>query len=177
MAPMSAFDQTLNEAPDVNRLVSRSWIVSPGEFLIRRLPVAIGQEDTFLLWKQICQSKLLVKVSLVLLLNKRDVLQRKLESGIRFGRYVKSYSGTNEWESVAKCELIDTVINGIPSRCSKTVCLLPFSFFVGRVDLKSKFKAVQRELSPVQRLFYGHITCATVHRLFLSKNHQPWYSL
>lgn len=25
MAPMSAFDQTLNEAPDVNRLVSGSW--------------------------------------------------------------------------------------------------------------------------------------------------------
>lgn len=108
-------------------------IVLPGEFLIRRLPVAIGQEDTFLLWKQISQSKLLVKVSLVLLLNKRDVLQRKLESGIRFGRYVKSYSGTNEWESVAKCELIDTVvINGIPSRCSKAVCLLPFFFRGGR---------------------------------------------
>ncbi|KAF8576685.1 G-alpha-domain-containing protein [Ramaria rubella] len=107
LAPMSAFDQTLAEAPDVNRL-----------------------EDTFLLWKTLCSSKLLEKVSLVLLLNKQDILQRKLESGIRFGRYVKSYSGNNQWEAVAKY-------------------------------LKTKFKAVQRELSPTPRLFYAHVTCAT----------------
>jgi len=107
LAPISAFDQTLVEAPDVNRL-----------------------EDTFALWKIICSSKLLVKVSLVLLLNKRDILQRKLDSGIRFGRYVKSYTGKNQWDAIAKY-------------------------------LKSKFKAVQRERSPVPRLFYAHVTCAT----------------
>ena len=64
------------------------------------------QEDTFALWKMVCSSKLLVQVSLVLLLNKRDILQRKLESGIRFGRYVKSYTGKNKWDAVAKCELL-----------------------------------------------------------------------
>ncbi|KAF8522032.1 guanine nucleotide binding protein, alpha subunit [Gautieria morchelliformis] len=114
LAPMSAFDQTLVEAPEVNRL-----------------------EDTFGLWKSICSSKLLVSVSLVLLLNKRDILQRKLESGIRFGRYVKSYTGKNQWEAVAKY-------------------------------LRTKFKAVQRELSPVRRMFYAHVTCATVRGEFVT---------
>ena len=56
------------------------------------------------MWKIICSSKLLVKVSLVLLLNKRDVLQRKLEAGIRFGRYVKSYTGKEQWEPISKCK-------------------------------------------------------------------------
>ncbi|KAF8507646.1 G-alpha-domain-containing protein [Hysterangium stoloniferum] len=107
LAPMSAFDQALAEAPEVNRL-----------------------EDTFMLWKNLCSSKLLARVSIVLLLNKRDILQAKLDDGIRFGRYVKSYTGRNQWESVARY-------------------------------LKSKFKAVQKELSPQPRLFYSHITCAT----------------
>ncbi|KIJ36647.1 hypothetical protein M422DRAFT_260997 [Sphaerobolus stellatus SS14] len=104
---MSAFDQTLAEARDVNRL-----------------------EDTFTLWKNICSSRLLSNVSIVLLLNKRDILQKKLEMGISFSRYVKSYQGANKWEAVAKY-------------------------------LKTKFKAVQRELSPEKRLYYAHITCAT----------------
>ncbi|GJJ15916.1 hypothetical protein Clacol_010195 [Clathrus columnatus] len=107
LAPMSAFDQTLAEAPEVNRL-----------------------EDTFKLWKIICSSPLLTSVSFVLLLNKVDILQQKIDSGVRFGRYVKSYTGKNNWENVAKY-------------------------------LKTKFKAVQRELSPAPRLFYAHITCAT----------------
>ena len=35
----------------------------------------------------------------------------------------------------------------------------------GRIDLKTKFKAVQRELSPTPRMFYAHTTCATVRTL------------
>jgi hypothetical protein len=84
LAPMSAFDQTLAEAREVNRL-----------------------EDTFVLWKNICSSKLLAKVSIVLLLNKRDVLEKKLENGVKFDRYVKSYSGSNRWENVAKCKFLN----------------------------------------------------------------------
>lgn len=57
-----------------------------------------------LLWKGICQNKLLAKVDLVLFLNKCDILQRKLESGIRLARYVKSYDDrSNDIETASKC--------------------------------------------------------------------------
>jgi len=61
-----------------------------------------SQEDSFTLWKRMCSSKLLANVSFVLLLNKRDVLQQKIEMGIQFSRYVKSYQGVNKWEPIAK---------------------------------------------------------------------------
>ena len=83
---------------------STAWCVYHALTTQYTSPYSSPQEDTFGLWKNICQSKLLVTVSLVLLLNKRDVLERKLEAGVRFGRYVKSYSGENRWEPIAKCE-------------------------------------------------------------------------
>jgi len=56
------------------------------------------------LWKGICQNKLLAKVDLVLFLNKCDILQLKLESGIRLARYVKSYDDrSNDIETASKC--------------------------------------------------------------------------
>lgn len=41
------------------------------------------QEDSVLLWKAVCSSKLLANVDLVLFLNKCDLLEKKLNSGIR----------------------------------------------------------------------------------------------
>ncbi|KAI0290994.1 G-protein alpha subunit-domain-containing protein [Russula brevipes] len=108
LAPISAFDQVLTEDPKVNRL-----------------------EDSVLLWKGICQNKLLATVDLVLFLNKCDILQRKLESGIRLSRYVKSY---------------DDRVNDVDT-ASK--------YFRG------KFSAIQRTYSPVPRKFYGYCTSVT----------------
>ncbi len=42
------------------------------------------QEDSVLLWKAVCQNKLLANVDLVLFLNKCDILESKLKSGIRY---------------------------------------------------------------------------------------------
>lgn len=47
------------------------------------IPLA-EQEDSVLLWKSICSNKLLANVDLVLFLNKCDILEAKLNSGIRY---------------------------------------------------------------------------------------------
>lgn len=41
------------------------------------------QEDSVLLWKDVCSNKLLANVDLVLFLNKCDILKKKLEDGVR----------------------------------------------------------------------------------------------
>ncbi|KAI0318787.1 guanine nucleotide binding protein, alpha subunit [Amylostereum chailletii] len=108
LAPISAFDQVLSEDSKVNRL-----------------------EDSVLLWRAACSNKLLAHVDLVLFLNKCDILQRKLEAGVRLARYVKSYGDRpNEIASASK-------------------------YFL------SKFSAIQRAYSPVPRKFYGFCTSVT----------------
>ncbi|PCH44967.1 G-alpha-domain-containing protein [Wolfiporia cocos MD-104 SS10] len=79
LCPMAAFNEVLLEDRSVNRLL-----------------------DTFILWKTICSSKLLVNTTFILLLNKSDILKAKLESGVSFSRYVKSYkSEPNDFEHVS----------------------------------------------------------------------------
>ncbi|KAG6379714.1 guanine nucleotide binding protein, alpha subunit [Boletus reticuloceps] len=82
LAPISCFDQVLQEDPNVNRLA-----------------------DSFLLWKSIASSPLLKKTDLVLFLNKCDILRTKLESGIRLGDYITSYGDRpNDFESASTCQ-------------------------------------------------------------------------
>jgi guanine nucleotide-binding protein subunit alpha len=108
MAPISGFDQVLAENKSVNRL-----------------------EDSVLLWKSVCMNKLLENVELVLFLNKCDILDRKLSSGIRLAKYVRSYGDrANDLETASK-------------------------YF------RSKFNAIQREYSPSPRKFYGFCTSVT----------------
>ncbi|KAI6121937.1 G-alpha-domain-containing protein [Pisolithus sp. B1] len=108
LAPISAFDQVLSEDRTVNRL-----------------------EDSVLLWKAICSNKLLANVDLVLFLNKCDILEAKLKSGIRLAKYVRSYGDrANDLETACK-------------------------YF------RSKFSAIHREYSPLPRKFYGFCTSVT----------------
>ncbi|THU96855.1 G-alpha-domain-containing protein [Dendrothele bispora CBS 962.96] len=80
LAPISAFDQVLTEDAQVNRL-----------------------EDSLLLWKDVVSHKLLAKVNLVLFLNKIDLLQAKLEAGVRLNQHMISYGDRpNDFESIAK---------------------------------------------------------------------------
>ena len=103
-----------------------------------------------LLWKGICQNKLLAKVDLVLFLNKCDILHRKLESGIRLARYVKSYDDRpNDMETASKCTSI------IP-------CDLLLIAVSNTPDFRGKFSAIQRTYSPSPRRFYGYCTSVTV---------------
>ncbi|KAJ7249480.1 guanine nucleotide binding protein, alpha subunit [Mycena rebaudengoi] len=102
LAPISGFDQVLSEDKTVNRL-----------------------EDSVLLWKSVCSNKLLANVDLVLFLNKCDILERKLNSGVRLARYVRSYADReNTFDAVSQY-------------------------------LRGKFSAIHREHSPNPRKFYA----------------------
>jgi hypothetical protein len=82
LAPLSCFNETLAEDPKVNRL-----------------------EDTRQIWQAICGSSLLAESTIILFLNKIDLLDRKLRSGVRFSKTVKAYDNQpNDVESVVQCE-------------------------------------------------------------------------
>ncbi|KAH7341031.1 guanine nucleotide binding protein, alpha subunit [Rhizoctonia solani] len=70
LAPISPFNQTLTEDPRMNRV-----------------------KDSLLLWQEICKNKVLEKVSIVLFLNKCDLLKAKLASGVQFKKYMTAYQG------------------------------------------------------------------------------------
>lgn len=57
-----------------------------------------------LLWKSIVSNPLLAKTSLVLFLNKTDILRAKLDAGIQFGSFIISYGNRpNDYESTSTC--------------------------------------------------------------------------
>lgn len=71
----------------------------------RRFWFGDPQWDSFLLWKSLCLHKLLKKATFVLLLNKYDLLDAKLRSGIQFRQFVTSYKDRpNRTETVLQCE-------------------------------------------------------------------------
>ncbi|KAF5352854.1 hypothetical protein D9756_006129 [Leucocoprinus leucothites] len=76
LAPISAFDQD----PRINRL-----------------------EDSLLLWKSLVSNPLLARVNIILFLNKCDLLQAKLEAGVRLSHHMYTYGDRpNDYESVSK---------------------------------------------------------------------------
>ncbi|KAF8621327.1 hypothetical protein AX15_007865 [Amanita polypyramis BW_CC] len=108
LAPISGFDQVLAEDRTVNRL-----------------------EDSVLLWKDVCSNKLLANVDLILFLNKCDLFEAKLKSGIKLAKYIRSYGDReNDFEAASKY-------------------------------LRSKFSAIHREHSPSPRKFYAFCTSVT----------------
>ncbi|KAF9533893.1 guanine nucleotide-binding protein [Crepidotus variabilis] len=78
VAPVSAFDQYLEEDPRTNRI-----------------------DDSLQLFTQICSNALLKSVHLVLFLNKTDLLRAKLERGLKVRKYITSFGErSNEYETV-----------------------------------------------------------------------------
>jgi GTPase SAR1 family protein len=108
IAPVSAFNQTLTEEPSVNRL----W-------------------DTFLLWKGVCKHHLLRKATFVVLLNKSDLLDAKIRSGVLFRQFVTSYK----------------------DRPNRTENILEY--------LKEKFSWLYKQEAENARSLHIHVTCAT----------------
>ncbi|KAJ7224737.1 guanine nucleotide binding protein, alpha subunit [Mycena haematopus] len=107
LAPISAFDQVLAEDPRVNRL-----------------------GDSVDLWTSITSNKLLQKTNIIIFLNKVDLLQAKLVSGIRFADYFPTYGlRPNDYDSVSRY-------------------------------LRKQFNAILKQESPTPRLFYCHLTNA-----------------
>jgi len=79
VAPVSVFNEQL-EDKGVNRL-----------------------EDSVVLWKEICSSRLLAKSRLILL-TECDLLAQKLEQGIKINEYIPSYGGrSNDMKTFVKC--------------------------------------------------------------------------
>ncbi|KAJ7140960.1 guanine nucleotide binding protein, alpha subunit [Mycena epipterygia] len=80
LAPISAFDQYLEEDPLTNRV-----------------------HDSLQLLTSICANKLLNNAQLVLLLNKTDILRQKLEAGVQVRQYITSYGDRpNNFSTVAE---------------------------------------------------------------------------
>ncbi|EKM58246.1 uncharacterized protein PHACADRAFT_252432 [Phanerochaete carnosa HHB-10118-sp] len=78
MAPVSAFDQYLEEDPRTNRI-----------------------DDSLQLFTQICSNKHLKNAHLVLFLNKTDVLKAKIARGVQVKKYITSFGDRpNEFDSV-----------------------------------------------------------------------------
>ncbi|KAI0692725.1 guanine nucleotide binding protein, alpha subunit [Cytidiella melzeri] len=105
LAPISCFDERLSEDRSVNRV-----------------------KDSFVLWKSIVASKMLAKCVIILFLNKCDLLDKKLKSGVCVNRFIPRY-GDRE--------------NSMP--------------VFGRY-LREKFKDYMNEYSPIRRPFYGYLT-------------------
>ncbi|KAF8710142.1 hypothetical protein AX14_010823 [Amanita brunnescens Koide BX004] len=80
VAPVSAFDQYLEEDPRTNRI-----------------------DDSLQLFTQICSNRLLKSVHLVLFLNKTDLLRTKLDRGLKVRKYITSFGErANEYETVVQ---------------------------------------------------------------------------
>jgi len=80
LAPISAFDQYLEEDPRTNRI-----------------------DDSLQLFTSTCSNKLLTNTSMVLMLNKTDLLKKKLQAGLMVKKYITSYGEReNRYEDVAE---------------------------------------------------------------------------
>ncbi|KAF8626128.1 hypothetical protein AX17_006623 [Amanita inopinata Kibby_2008] len=78
VAPVSAFDQYLEEDPRTNRI-----------------------DDSLQLFTQICSNRLLKSVHLVLFLNKTDLLKSKLERGFKVRKYITSFGDrANDYDTI-----------------------------------------------------------------------------
>jgi hypothetical protein len=80
LAPISAFDQYLEEDYKVNRI-----------------------DDSLQTFTSICSNPLLKNVHLVLFLNKIDILAQKLKAGIKVRKYITSFGDrSNEFHEVSE---------------------------------------------------------------------------
>jgi hypothetical protein len=67
------------------------------------------QLDSFNLWKMVCSHRLLAETPIILFLNKFDLLDRKLKSGVEFAQFANDYQGRNDAESVSNCRFSLTI--------------------------------------------------------------------
>ncbi len=119
----------------------------------RQQLLIFSQVDSMRLWEQICANKILASVELILFLNKLDILDAKLKSGIQLARYITSYSDRpNETKQVARCKWI-------------LVCSVRFEYNIPWTDLRDVFIALHQQYSPKKRKMYPHLTCAIVSLL------------
>ncbi|KAI5833001.1 G-alpha-domain-containing protein [Schizophyllum commune Tattone D] len=105
LAPISCFDEKLAEDRRVNRL-----------------------EDSYLLWRSVVSCKLLARTQIILFLNKCDLLQTKLNRGVKIRDSVPSFGER------------------------------PNNLATATKYFQQHFKEILRQHSPVQRPFYVYLT-------------------
>ncbi|KAF8143374.1 guanine nucleotide binding protein, alpha subunit [Mycena galopus ATCC 62051] len=105
LVPISAFDQYLEEDPLTNRI-----------------------HDSLELLTSVCANKLLKDAQAILLLNKTDILRRKLEAGIQIRQYIVSYGNR------------------------------PNNFATAAEYFRSHFLAAHKKMDAFQRRLYVHFT-------------------
>lgn len=87
-----------------------------------------------------------------------DLLERKLEAGVRVKDYVPSYgSRENNVDTVKKCLYL--------SSCRALTPILTGPMRI--LDFQSHFKEIAKQNSPEQRRFYVHLTTVIVRTFFL----------
>ncbi|KAH9858648.1 G-alpha-domain-containing protein [Lenzites betulinus] len=126
LAPLSCFDERLAEDRRVNRI-----------------------QDSLLLWKAICSTKLLAKVQLILFMNKCDLLEKKLSRGVRVVDYVPTYGNKpNDVEHVSR--YFRSQFRDISNRHSPQERSF-YSFFTSVVDTKATRITVATVREGIQR--------------------------
>lgn len=124
---LSSFDQSLSEDPSINRM-----------------------EDSLRSFRDLVGSKILKNVNIILFLNKIDLLESKLASGVQLGQYFKRYGDRpNTTEAVAKCEWVRFIVKTITDTLPQ--------------DFRSKFTAIYDKYTPphAKRVFNIHTTSLT----------------
>jgi len=71
------------------------------------------------LWKEVCTSPLLARATIILFLNKMDILESTLKAGVRVQTFVPTYgSQPNDVKHVVQCTCICSIhilgANGFP---------------------------------------------------------------
>ncbi|KAG1829336.1 guanine nucleotide binding protein, alpha subunit [Suillus variegatus] len=105
LCPISCFDEQLREDRRINRL-----------------------EDSYLLWKSVCSSRILAKTEIILFLNKCDLLHNKIKRGLSIKDHIPSYG----------------------SRKNDTVTVMKY--------FQQHFREISKQHSPEQRPFFIHFT-------------------
>ncbi|KAJ7484519.1 G-protein alpha subunit-domain-containing protein [Mycena latifolia] len=128
-APMSCFDQYLDEDGSVNRL-----------------------EDSWTLWREICSNILLAQVDLILFLNKYDIFSRKLKAGIQLSKFIAEYKDRSNDVQTASAYLRNK-FTGIHQKHSPAPRHL-HSFFTSMTDAPSSVNVISnvREMVTQQNL-------------------------
>ncbi|KAF8972172.1 guanine nucleotide-binding protein [Flammula alnicola] len=135
VAPVSAFDQYLEEDPRTNRI-----------------------DDSLQLFTQICSNALLKSVHLVLFLNKTDLLRSKLDRGLKVRKYITSFGErSNDYETVV--QYFRAHFLQVHRRNNENRRVL-YTHFTSVVDTK----ATQRLLETVMRdsIFRGYLQSAAL---------------
>ena len=103
------------------------------------------------IWRYVVSSKLLARTTLIVFLNKCDLLKRKLRKGVQFSAFVTTYTGDNEVGPVVKWmrdKFKDVVRANNPPGASRAVYLYPTSVTDTKataVTLKTVHDGILRE--------------------------------